>query len=318
MANTSLYTLAQTNGSDAYTGCVEDQTNYSPEFYSIPAIAHAGTSFQTVARTGLPSSGFRLGNQAVTSSASTYKQSINQMFYIDSPIVVDEMIYKGSDGTAGDLLYLESQGALQSVVNTIGRQTWYGTSTDGSNGFVGCRSQLLISGSGTTAVTASALQNTTTAFGLWLNPQGVSYAVGKYGEIAINQVTRQFITTGGQNSGNTPAGYWAYVTNVAAYVGLSMVSEYSVFGITGINYANPLTDKLSAQLLATVPLQRRAGFTWFMNRLAYTSLQLSRTAINYQPAGAKNGSPAFSPPPLEMDGHPIYITDNITNTEDNR
>lgn len=317
MANTTLYTLAQTNGSDAYTGLVEDQTQYSPEFYSIPAIAHAGTSYQTVARTGLPNASFRLANQALTGSSSTYKQSINQMFFIDSPIVVDEMIYKGSDGTAGDLIYNESQGALQACVNLIGSQTWYGTSTDGSNGFVGCRSQLLISGSGTTAVTASNSSNTTTAFGLWLNPQGVSYAVGKYGEIAINPVTRQWITTGNTNTGGTPAGYWAYVTNVSAYVGLSIVSDTSVFGITGISNAAPLTDKLGSQLLITVPLPRRAGFTWFMNRLAHSTLQQSRTAINYQPAGARNGTPAWSPPPLEMEGYPIYITDNLLNNENN-
>lgn len=316
MANTSLYTLAQSNGSDVFTHLIEDQTTYSPEFYSIPAVAHAGTSYQTTLRTALPNAQFRLANQPLTGSSSTYKQSIHQMFFVDSPIIVDEMVYKGSDGTAGDLIYNESQGALQAVVNLIGSQTWYGQSNDGSNGFVGVRSQLLPANSGITAVTASAANNTTTCYGLWLNPQGVSYAVGKYGEIAINPVTRQFVTNGNITNG-IQGGYWAYVTNVSAWVGLAIGSQYSCFGITGVSNAAPLTDILGSKLLATVPLTRRSGFGWFMNRLCHQTLQQSRTAINYQPATAKSGTPAWSPPPLEMEGYPINISDNILNTENN-
>lgn len=317
MAQTTLYTLAQRNESDAFTGLIEDQTQYSPEFFEIPAIARAGTSYRTLSRTALPSAQFRLANQPLTGSASTYAQRVHQMFYLDVPIIVDEMVYKGDDGVTGDLLYQEAQGGLQSAINLIAGQTWYGQTNDGSNGFVGVRAQLIPTGSGITAVTASAANNTTTAYGLWLNPQGVSFAVGKFGEIAFPSFRQTFITTGATNTGNTAAGYNAYYTNISSWLGLAVGSVYSCFGITGVSNTAPLTDILASKLLVTVPLTRRAGFTWFMNRLAHQTLQQSRTAINFQPAGAKSGTPAWSPPPLEMEGHRIVLTDAITNTENN-
>jgi hypothetical protein len=317
MANTSLYTLAQTNGSDVYTGIVEDYVLYTPEYWIIPAVAHAGTSFQVAVRTGLPNAQFRLANQALTGSSSTYKQLVHQMSFIDCPIVVDEMVYNGSDQTAGDLIYNEAQGALQSVAYKIANQFYYGAVNDGSNGFVGIRSQLLPTGSTITAITASNTNPSTTVYGLWLNPQGASFAVGKMGAIDIKPITRQWITTGTSNASNAaPAGYWGLTTNVSAYVGAVVNSEYSVFGCTGVTQAAPFTDKLGIQLVATVPLMRRNGFTWFMNRLAYSTLQQSRTSITYQPAGP-TGTPAVAPPPIKCEGYDIVITDAISNTENN-
>lgn len=321
MANTNLYSLAQINGSDVYTSLVEDYVLYTPEFYQMPAIAHAGTDFKTTIRTGLPNAAFRLANQSLTGSASTYKQTIHQMAFIDAPVVVDEMIYKGADGNMGDLLYLETQGALQAVSAKIATQTWYGASNDGTNGFVGIRAQLNPTGStysnGVTVVTASNANNSTTAYLLWQNPQGVSYAVGKYGEIAIQPITRQWITTGANNSGTSAAGYWAYVSTVSAWVGLTVASTYSAYGVTGITNTAPLTDNLAVQLLVNVPLTRRIGMTWWMNPLAHTTLEIQRSSIKNQPSLADSGAPAFSPPPLRLAGLPIVLTNAITNTENN-
>lgn len=319
MAQTTLYTLAQRNESDAFTGLIEDVTTYSPEFYEIPAVARAGTTYRTLSRTALPTAQWRQANQALTGSSSQYAQRVHEMFFLDVPIIIDEMVYKGDDGVTGDLLYQEAQGGLQSAINLISSQTYYGQAGDGSNGFVGLRAQLLPTGSGITAVTASAANNTTTAYGLWLNPQGVSYQVGKYGEIAFPSFKEQLITTGNLNNGINAAGYRAWYTNISSFIGLGVGSINSVFGITGVSQAAGagLTDILASKLLVTVPLTRRAGFTWFMNRLAYQTLQASRTAINYQPAGPKSGTPAWSPPPLEMEGHRIVQTDAILNTENN-
>src|ERR1017187_119686 len=318
MSQTSLYTIAQRNDSDGYLGLTEDFTQYSPEFYQIPAVARAGTTFKSLIRTSLPTAQFRLANQALTCQSSTYKQTIHEMFYLDIPIVVDEMVYKADDGVTGDLLYQEAQGGLQSAINYIGNQTWYGTVND-ANGFYGIRQQLLPTGSAITPVSASNSNSSSTAYGLWLNPQGVAFNVGKYGEFSFPSFVRQFVTTGASNAGSTAAGYWAYVTNIASFIGLSVVSTYSVFGVTGCQGTGgaTLTDKLAQVLVATVPLTRRAGFSWFMNRTVHGGLQSSRTSINYQPAGAANGTPAWSPPPLMLEGYPIILTDAITNTENN-
>lgn len=317
--NTTLYTLITRNGNDALTGLVEDAAayQYSPEYSQIPVIARAGTTYKTLSRTGLPGSSFRQVNQGTVATGSVYASRIHEMYFLDTPIVVDEAFYKGDDGVTGDVLYQEGQGALQSSLIKIANQTYYGQVNDGSNGFVGLRSQLLPSGSGITPVSASNSANSTTVYGLWLNPQGVSYSVGKYGEIAYPAFQRQFITTGVSGNGTSPSGYWAWVSNISCFIGLSVASEYSVFGVTGVTQAAPFTDALGIKLNATVPLTRRAGFSWFMNRLAYGSLQASRAAINYQPAGARSGTPAVSPPPLECEGYPIVLTDAILNNENN-
>ena len=315
MANITLYDIVTRNGNDALTGLVEDVTIYAPEFSQIPVVVRAGTTYKTLARVTLPSSGFRQINQGITGSKSTYKQTVHEMFPIDTQIVIDELAYKADDGVTGDVLYQEGQGALQSVINLIGSQTYYGQANDGSNGFVGLRSQLLsslASNPSATAVTASAGNNTTTAYGVWLNPQGVCYSVGKHGEVAFPPFTRQLVPAPNGN-GNI----FAWVSNISTFIGLSVASANSVYGITGISQAAPLTDRLGADLIANVPLTRRAGFTFFMNRLAQASLQKARSAINYQPASAKSGTPAWSPPPLEMEGFPIIVTDSITNTENN-
>jgi hypothetical protein len=311
MALTTLYTLIQRNESDALTGLIEDYTQFSPEYSSIPVVARAGITYKTLSRTALPGAQFRLANQALTGSSSTYAQRVHEMFFLDTPIVVDEMIYKGDDGVTGDILYQEGQGALQATINKIANQSYYGTLTDGSNGFLGLRAQLNPQNAGLTPVSASAGNNTTTVYGLWLGPQGVSYAVGKYGEIAFPSFQRQFVSTG------VGTGYWAYVSNISCFIGLSVGSLYSVFGVTGVDLTHPFTDALALQQLIQVPLTRRAGFTWFMNKTAYGSLQKSRTAINYQPAGAKSGKPAWSPPPLECEGYPIVLTEALLNTENN-
>jgi hypothetical protein len=311
----NLVDIYTTNKNDVLTGCVEGITTYAPEWSQIPVMVRAGIDYTTLIRMALPTAGFRVINQGILGSKSTYKQIKHEMFPLDVQLEVDELAYEASDGSAGDLLFLEGQGALQQTIIVLGAQTWYGQPQDGSNGFVGLRYQLLSNlqnNPGNSPVTASANTTSSTAYGLWLHPQGVSYNVGRFGEIAFPPFVRQKV---GGGSGNP--GYFAWVSNIRAWIGLSVSDPESVFGITGVTKAAPLTDNLGADLIATVPMNRRSGFTFFMNRLVHTSLQKSRSSITYQPAGAKSGTPAFSPPPLDIDGFPLVVTDSITNTENN-
>lgn len=314
MANLTLYDVTTRNKNDALTGCVEDVTIFAPEFTVVPTVIRTGTKYDTLSRVGLPSVGFRLANQEISSSKSVYKKTTHEMFPLDGPITIDEVVYKADDGATGDLMMRESTGIYQGMINFVGNQFYYGTSTDGSNGFVGVRAQLLSNlqtNPTATAVTASNSTNSTTAYGLWLDTQGVQFNIGNNGIISFPQFIRQRV--GGINTG-----LFAWVSNIQFFIGLGVASAESVFGITGINYANPLTDNLGAQLMETVPLNRRPGFKWFMNRRAHTTLQLSRSSIKNQPSLPASGAPAFSGPPLALDGKEIVLTDSITNTEDNR
>ena len=319
MANLGFFEVVKRNNfNDIVIGLVEDAaaTQYAPEFSQVPAIVRPGTFYNTLIRQTLPLAQFRQANSALNSASSIYKQIRHEMFFADVLIAVDEALYKADNGLTGDLLYDEGQGALQAMLILLGKQFYYGAAGDGSNGFVGIRSQLLpASQSYVTAVTASNSNTSSTAYGLWLNPQGVNFTIGNKGEIAFPPFQRQLvdsITATGQISG-----YAAWWSNISCYIGLSVASEYSCFGVTGVTQAAPFTDKLAAQLIATVPLTRRAGFVWFVNPSTYAGLQISRTAINYQPAGPYNAGPAWSPPPREVEGYPIVVTNSITNTENN-
>ena len=323
MANLTLLDLITLQKNDPLTGLVEDVTTYAPEVSTIPVVVRPGITYYIAKRTALPSSGFRQINAGIASSKSSFKKEVKEMFPIDCQVTVDELVVKGDDRSTGDVLSHESQGALQSTLITVGSQTYYGAANDGSNGFVGLRAQMY----GTSSVGGTT--NSTTAYALWLNPHGVSYDIGKDGTIAMPPFARQ------QVSAPTGTGtIFAWVSNISFYIGLSVKSNYSVWGVTGITthstgsayvfpngantvYDQAMTDRAAAQLVSQVPLVRRNGLTWFMNRQAHFLLQQSRTAINFQAAAAENASPAWSSRPTFCEGFPVIVTDSITNTEDN-
>jgi hypothetical protein len=322
MANLTLLDLITLQKNDPLTGLVEDVTTYAPEVSTIPVVIRPGITYYIAKRTALPTSGFRQINAGIASSKSSYKKEVKEMFPIDCQVTVDELIVKGDDHSIGDVLSHESQGALQSTLITVGSQTYYGAANDGTNGFVGLRAQMF----GTAS--AGGTTNSTTAYALWLNPHGVSYDIGRDGVIAMPPFQRQQIPA--------PTGtgtIFAWVSNISFYIGLAVKSNYSVWGVTGIDtttvpttgsflngqgtvYTHAMTDRNAASLVSQIPLVRRNGLTWFMNRTAHFLLQQSRTAINFQTAGPA-GTPAWSSRPEQCEGFPVVVTDSITNTEDN-
>lgn len=304
----NLLDLISNQENDPLTGLIEDVTTYAPEFSQIPVSVKEGITYRIVKRTFLPPSGFRQVNQGIGVSKSSYKQEVKEMFPIDCIINVDELIVKGDDESTGDILTKEAQGALQSVIITLGAQVWYGTSND-ANGYDGLRSQL------TNNVTAGGTTNSSSAYLVWLHPWGVNFPVGRRGEIAMKPWNIQQIVV--SNSGTTgSSNIMAYVSNINCFIGLTVGSNYSVFAVTGIDPTHALTDALGTKLLSLVPLNRRQGLCWFMNRFSQWTLQNSRSAIQYQPADG-SGRPAYSPPPDSLGGYPIVLTDSITNTENN-
>ena len=311
--NLTLVDLVARQYNDVLTGLVEDVTVYAPEFSEIPVVTRPGITYRVGKRTQLPPSQFRIANAGVKPGKSAYRQEVKEMFFVDSPIVVDEMVKKGDDGSLGDLLAQESQGVLQATVILIGSQLYYGTSSD-SNGFQGVRAQLSgVAGAGGTA-------SSTSAYALWLNPHGVHFDVGRDGEIALPPFQRYPIP----DTNNTGAYYFAWASNLSCYIGLSILSNYSAWAVTGITihqtnskYDQMMSDANAALLVSSIPLVRRNGLKWFMNRTAHFLLQSSRSSINTQVGGAASGTPAWSPPPNACEGYPIVVTDSITNTEDN-
>lgn len=325
MAMLTMFDLVTLQRNDILTGLVEDVTTYAPEFSRIPVETRPGTWYEVVRRTALGAAAFRVINNGTSPIKSQYKKELKEMFFIDVPINVDEAILKGDDKSTGDLWTHEAQGALQASLILIGAQTFYGTSQD-ANGFAGVRAQLAGAISATSTAIGGAPAQSTSAYLLWLNgPWGCHFDVGEQGSISLPPPMRQQITASSPGTGTL----FAWVSNLSCWIGFNVISAnstngggstWAVSGITthqtGGAYDMALTDKVAAQLISNIPLVRRQGLCWFLNRTSQFLLQQSRSAINQQVAGA-TGAPAWSPPPNLLEGYPLVVTDSITNTETN-
>lgn len=314
MAVLTLLDLAARNGSDQVIGLIEDVTTYAPEFSVVPAQPKPGTSYRVTRRTALPAAGFRAVNDALTLGKSTFVQEVKPMFFMDAQLQVDEAVQKGDDRQLGDLLADESSGALQAAIIAIGAQFYYGVNAD-AKGFVGLQAQSV--GKWPTGGTT----NSTSAYLAWLNPKGVNFVVGNQGQIAMGQWTKQAVP--GSTAGTQKM---AWVNNLSSYLGLLVGSSQAVWRVSGITAAAGagLTDARGAGLLSKVPMARRNGLRWFMNRTAAYTLQASRALLGFV-AATSGGSPTqqlgpvgpFAELPTQLAGVPITITDSLNDTETN-
>jgi hypothetical protein len=312
---TTLLDIANRSQSDALVGLIEDVTTYAPEFSIVPATTRVGTTYRVTRRTGLPTAGFRSVNEGASIGKSSFVQEVKEMYFLDVPLQVDEAAVQGDDGSAGDFLTQEAQGALQSAIITLGSQMYYGT-TANAKGFVGLQAQSV--GKWPTGGTT----NSTSAYLVWLNDQGVQFVVGRDGNISMPAWAKQAIVGG---TAGAPTQRMAFVSNLSGYVGLQVGSASAVWRVSGITTAAPLTDERGAGLLSKVPLNRRGGLRWFMNRTAAYTLAKSRASAGFV-ATASGGSPtqplgslaaAYADLPSMLCGVPITITDSLVDTETN-
>jgi hypothetical protein len=317
--NLSLYDLFALQRDDTVVGLIEDVTTLAPEFNVVSARSRSGTWYEIVRRTALPTAGFRNVNAGAARGKSWYRKDLKEMFLLDAPINMDEAIVMGSDNSVGDTWTLESQGAMRQAMITLGAQFYYGRSAD-AKGFYGLRDQAAL------AIAAGGTTNTTSAYLCWMDPQGVAFDVGNNGTLSMRPPFRQQIT----DPADSTKSFFAWVSNLSCWVGLTVGSDKSVFAVTGIDSGatNVLTDSVAQSLIALIPVARRNNLRWFLNRTAQYSLQKSRTTVNV--SGAWNGGatfstqaansagrPAWSPLPDNCCGFPITLTDSITNTESN-
>jgi hypothetical protein len=317
--NLSLFDLFALQRDDPIVGLIEDVTTLAPEFDVVSATARPGTWYEIVRRVALPTAGFRNVNAGSARGKSWYRKDLKEMFYLDAPINLDEAVQQGGDNSVGDAFTLESQGAMRQAMITLGAQFYYGRSND-AKGFYGLRDQV------SQAIAAGGTTNTTSAYLCWMDTQGVRFDVGNNGTLSMRPPFRQQIT----DSADSTKTYFAWVSNLSCWIGLTVGSDKAVFAVTGIDSGstNVLTDSIAQQVISLIPIARRQNLHWFLNRTSQYSLQKSRTTVNLsgawnggaafstQPADA-DGRPAWSPLPDNLCGYPITLTDSITNTESN-
>lgn len=295
MAKLNLLDLAQRSGSDAVVGLVEEVLTQAPEFEVVPARPKKGTTYRVTRRTGLPTVGFRDINAGVTPGKSTYKQEAKPMHFFDAHIVCDEAIVKADDSELGDVLADEASGTMQAMAIALGTQFYKGTSAD-AKGFAGLNDQ--VTAGATYYVDAGG--SGATAWLVWLDPgyKGVHFVVGNDGEFDLKPWKQQYIPDPNDSSKQL----LAWVSNMSFFIGLTVVSQASLFRVKNIDASHPLTDALGAKLVSQVPLARRRNLMWFMSRSTHYLLQNSRSSIGQAAA-------PYPTAPNELAGYPIVLSD---------
>jgi len=97
-----------------------------------------GTTFKTVKRIALPTTGFRAANGGFTASKSRFEEALVSTRIFGGLIKVDAAVADAlEDGRAG-MVAAESSGVMESALRELGSQIWYGTSND-ANGFGGLK-----------------------------------------------------------------------------------------------------------------------------------------------------------------------------------
>lgn len=315
MPSLTLLDITKLNGNDRTVGLVEENVKYAPELSLFPMRTVRGTSYTTVTRTGLPTTGFRGANEGQTPSKSTFKKTLIEAFIFGGQVEVDVAVADAYEDGAAALQMIEASGVTKSALINLGRQIWDGVSVDGK-GFPGLKAflgagattsagdALTINAGGSTANTASSV------YAVCFGDQNAQLIGGMNRGFQLDDFTKQQIVAA--NGGKLTA----YVAALNAWVGLQLPHENCarrIYNLTA-DSGKGLTDALLAQLLATFPV----GYVpdaIFMSRRSRTQLQLSRTVVLNGNGTVRPDQSNVAPTPTSYDGIPIVVTDSILNTD---
>ncbi len=315
MPKQTLLDIAKQNGNDAVVGLIEENIKYSPEVEVIPARTVRGTSYRTVVRTGLPTTGFRSANDGFAPSKSKFRNELIQAYIFGGRIEVDKAVADAHEDGAEAWQATEASGVMMSAMRSLGDQVFYGTSTD-AKGFPGLKAFTPFGGTtnssdaqtidagGTTASTASSV------YGVNFGTQDVQMIVGREGAIDLPDFMVESIT------GNNGQKHLGYVSEIVSWVGMQIGNDNAVRRLLNLteDSGKGLTDDLMAKLLETYPV----GYTpdaFFLSRRSRRQLQVSRTVTLFGNGRSRPNQPNVAPLPTEYDGVPFVVTDSIKNTD---
>lgn len=307
MANEYLTMLdiLKMNEADPLIGLVEEAMPLVPELGVIPASTKIGTTFKTLHRTARPTGGFRNPGEGVEVKKSTYENRIHEMKYLDHQMEIDVAHAQGAEQGEAFVLATEAEGHVQSAMNEIATQIWYGTGTGGdSKGFQGAvqivDSALVADAGGTTASTGSSV------YLLQLGKKQVELKFGVNKVLSLAEWRKQTVT---RNSKEMTA----WKNSLEGWCGVGFENKYAVARIKKLteDSGKGLTDTLLYKLLRLMK-EKSQNITpqnsiLVMSPRSQEQLRLSRTATN------PTGAPA--PLPTDWNGIPILVSNAILNTE---
>lgn len=313
----TILDIAKRNGSDMIVGLIDETTKAVPEVSGIhpesgiviPGVGDSrtiqGTSYKTLIRTGLPTVGFRDGNQGAASGKSRYENRLVETFIMNPRWDVDKAIADKSEDGWQILMADEAAGQIAAGIQQLGRQFYYGRNTAAAlgghaKGFAGLidvvDANYVVDAGGTTADTG------TSVWAVKFGPKAVQWIYGANGSMDPTEVSQRDVRDADGNP------YTAYFQELFLYPGLQVTSPRFIARIKKLteDSGKGLTDARLSALLEKFPVGVRPDAI-FMTKRSRRQLRDSRTATN------DTGKEA--PLPSDYEGIPIVVTESISITE---
>src|ERR1019366_7285900 len=134
----TLLDITKQNGTDQAVGVIEEVRTFAPEAEVIGGRAIKGTTYKGLVRTSLPAGPtFRQLNTGSAVVASKWDQRINQCFFFDGQMRVDEAVLDASEFGPDWVLGNEAVGVTKQKLVALGNQVYYGKPSTTDAGFAG-------------------------------------------------------------------------------------------------------------------------------------------------------------------------------------
>lgn len=314
MAQITLLDVANSNGSEAVVGLVEESISATPEMALFPVRTVEGTGFKTLVRSGLPTVDFIAASQGIPGSKSTFENKRFDCAVLGGRIEVWKTVLDAPEnGPASNIKATEAAGVMEAALRKVGKQIFYGTTALGSaSGFPGLvsfvDSGMILDATGTTANTGSSV------YFVKFGPRDVTLVMGRNGTMELGDFRVESLEDADGNKGP------GEVADLASWIGLQQASKNSVVRIKNLtaDSGKGLTDSLLASAMDLFPSGIMPDAI-FMSRRSRTQLRAARSAVTALRSDGKTGNlgggAAYVPTPTDFEGIPIIATDSILNTE---
>lgn len=310
----TLRELVTGRGYDASQGIIDEVSNLVPELNFFDAHLIPGTSFQSVAQTSDPTTGFRAVGTGIDPSDEGYRLDTFNLGILAGLVQRDKAAFDADVRGREDALSAAAVSLIRSAMKTLAAKVWYGAAT-GNEKFNGASALV------EAALTVDAGGEAATGSGV---PTGLSsvYAIGKgldrchlvFCESSPLLNAAELIWKEGTMTvnGKSVPSYW---TDLTCWAGFACRNKNAIARLANLNGTKHLTDELLAGLVAKYAeandgMNPDAIFCTFAQRL---ELQKSR-GVNFSTGRAGNlVVPAGVP--LEYAGIPIIATGSLATTE---
>lgn len=312
MANLNLIDIAKRTGNDQTVGLVETLTQSNALLAQMPFKSISGISYKVKKRTGLPTAVTRAFNEGISPTKSLITDVIYESHIYNDRSTVDAVLIDSAPN-GREIRLEEDLSHLVAMSNLYNGHLFYGnnqtdvTEPDGiatilsSTAFSTVKAQTGASGSSTSIYFVS-FRDANTPQG---KRPGVTGIVTSGMEVKAEDMGKQYFA----DSGGTNLLPW-YTTEFTAMWGLAIYDVRSVGRYMGLTSAlAPTVANMDAILTEMLPYQCDAIF---VNRTGLNLIKGLKSTITYYPADRE-----IKLSPASYDGIPIFLDENILDTETN-